>query len=107
MPAPAAPAAPGRRGAVALRFTGWFLGFSGLYAMSAVCPFCGRPGCPTGAASAGIVGLAFASLAQWGRSLRRFALVFGHAGVKVRSGIRCIRSRISRVESRCWHFRGR
>jgi len=53
-----------------LRFLGWFVGFSGLYAMGAVCPFCGRPGCPTGAASAGLVGLLFASLTQWGRSLR-------------------------------------
>jgi hypothetical protein len=55
---------------MALRFMSWFIGFSGLYAMGAVCPFCGRVGCPTGAASAGLVGLAFASLMQWGRGLR-------------------------------------
>ena len=66
-PAPA----PWRAG---VRFLGWFLGFSGLYAMGAVCPFCGRPGCPTGAASAGLVGLAFAAMTQWGRSLRSWCL---------------------------------
>jgi hypothetical protein len=54
------------------RFLGWFIGFSGLYSMSAVCPFCGRPGCPTGAASAGLIGLMCASLCQWGRSLQAF-----------------------------------
>jgi hypothetical protein len=57
---------------VPLRFLGWFIGFSGLYAMGSVCPFCGRPGCPTGAASAGLVGLVFASLMQWGRAFRAF-----------------------------------
>jgi hypothetical protein len=69
---PAGDPAPRRPWPAAARFLGWFLGFSGLYAMGAVCPFCGRPGCPTGAASAGLVGLVFAALTQWGRSLRAF-----------------------------------
>lgn len=56
-----------------LRFAGWFVGFSGLFAMGAVCPFCGKQGCPVGSASAGFVGLLFASLAQWGKTgLRLF-----------------------------------
>ncbi len=38
------------------RFLGWSIGFSGLYMMFAVCPFCGQAGCPVGAASAGVVG---------------------------------------------------
>jgi len=53
-----------------VRYLSWFLAFSSLYAMSAVCPFCGRAGCPVGAGSAGVVGLAFASLMQWGRACR-------------------------------------
>ena len=65
-----APAARPMSGIV--RFVAWFVAFSGLYAMSAVCPFCGRAGCPVGAASAGVVGLAFASLMQWGRACRSF-----------------------------------
>ena len=63
---------PRRRLGAALRFAGWFVGFSGLYAMSAVCPFCGRPGCPVGAASAGMVGVVCAGIMQWGRSCRLF-----------------------------------
>ena len=60
---------PGRRRwGGAFRFLGWFAAFSGVYAMGAVCPFCGRQGCPVGGASAGMVGLVFASLMQWGRS---------------------------------------
>jgi len=39
-----------------LRFSGWWFGFSGLYAMFAVCPFCGQTGCPVGIGSAGLVG---------------------------------------------------
>ncbi|MBN1348971.1 hypothetical protein JXJ21_06150 [candidate division KSB1 bacterium] len=38
------------------RFFGLWFAFSGLYAMFAVCPFCGQPGCPTGAGTAGLVG---------------------------------------------------
>ena len=43
------------------RFIGWWFGLTGLYAMFAVCPFCGQTGCPVGLASAGTVG-AFLSL---------------------------------------------
>ncbi len=53
------------------RFFGWWLGFSGLYAMFAVCPFCGQQGCPVGAGSAGIVGGFFALLIQNGKSFLR------------------------------------
>ena len=35
------------------RFVGWWFGFTGLYAMFAVCPFCEQQGCPVGLASAG------------------------------------------------------
>ena len=45
----------------------WF-GFTGLYAMFAVCPFCGQQGCPIGIASAGTVGAFFALCFQdWKR----------------------------------------
>ena len=45
----------------------WF-GFTGLYAMFAVCPFCGQQGCPVGMASAGTVGAFFALCFQdWKR----------------------------------------
>ena len=43
------------------RFVGWWFGFTSLYAMFAVCPFCGQQGCPVGLASAGTIG-AFLSL---------------------------------------------
>ncbi len=43
-----------------LRFLTWWLIFSGIYASSSVCPFCGRLGCPVGGASAGLVGGLFA-----------------------------------------------
>jgi hypothetical protein len=42
------------------RFFTWWLIFSGIYASSSVCPFCGQFGCPVGAASAGMVGGFFA-----------------------------------------------
>jgi hypothetical protein len=42
------------------RFLTWWLIFSGIYASSSVCPFCGQAGCPVGAASAGLVGGLFA-----------------------------------------------
>ena len=45
----------------------WF-GFTGLYAMFSVCPFCGQQGCPVGMASAGTVGAFFALCCQdWKR----------------------------------------
>ena len=67
---PALPAAGRRRWLGATRFLGWFAAFSWVYSMGAACPFCGRQGCPVGTASAGMVGLAFASLMQWGRLAR-------------------------------------
>jgi hypothetical protein len=60
-----------------MRYLAWFAAFSGVYAMGAVCPFCGRQGCPTGTASAGLVGLVFASLMQWGRTFRAFLVRVG------------------------------
>jgi hypothetical protein len=42
------------------RLAGWWFGFTGLYAAFAVCPFCGRPGCPVGMASASTIGAFFA-----------------------------------------------
>jgi hypothetical protein len=47
-----------------LRFLGWWLGLSMLYAMFAVCPFCGRQGCPVGMGGAGLIGGVFALLLQ-------------------------------------------
>ncbi len=50
------------------RFFGWWFGFTGLYAMFTVCPFCGQPGCPVGIASAGTVGAFFSlCLQDWKR----------------------------------------
>lgn len=50
------------------RFIGWWFGFTGLYAMFAVCPFCGQQGCPVGMASAGTIGAFFALCVQdWRR----------------------------------------
>ncbi|MEW6328109.1 MAG: hypothetical protein AB1487_11050 [Thermodesulfobacteriota bacterium] len=53
------------------RFFRWGLAFSGLYAMFAVCPFCGRVGCPVGAGSAGLVGGFFALCIQVWETLKR------------------------------------
>ena len=64
------PAAPKRPFAGIMRYLSWCAVFSLIYSMGAVCPFCGRQGCPTGTASAGVVGLVFASLMQWLRSFR-------------------------------------
>jgi hypothetical protein len=52
------------------RFIGWWFGFTGLYSMFAVCPFCGQQGCPVGIASAGTIG-AFLTLCvqDWKRLL--------------------------------------
>jgi hypothetical protein len=54
------------------RFFGWWLGFSGLYAMFAVCPFCGQQGCPVGLGGAGAVGGFFALVVQNGRGFLKF-----------------------------------
>ncbi|NLP04613.1 hypothetical protein GX411_01500 [Candidatus Fermentibacteria bacterium] len=61
----------GRRGLRGLfRFLGWWLGFAGLYSAFAVCPFCGRQGCPVGMASVGSVGAFFALCMQdWRRAI--------------------------------------
>ena len=50
------------------RFLTWWLIFTGLYASSSVCPFCGRAGCPVGGVSAGIVGGAFTLVLEKGKS---------------------------------------
>ena len=39
------------------RFFGWWISFTGLYAMSGSCPCCGKQGCPAGA---GIIGFILA-----------------------------------------------
>jgi hypothetical protein len=50
------------------RFIGWWCGFTGLYAMFAVCPFCGQQGCPVGLTSAGTIGAFFTFCVQdWKR----------------------------------------
>ena len=55
-----------------LRFLALWLGISWLYAgSSGVCPFCGQPGCPVGAGSAGVVGAFIALVVQnWRASVR-------------------------------------
>jgi hypothetical protein len=54
------------------RFFGWWFGFTGLYSMFAVCPFCGQQGCPVGLASAGTVGAFFALCVQDWKQLFMF-----------------------------------
>jgi hypothetical protein len=49
------------------RFLAWWLIFTGIYASSSVCPFCGRAGCPVGGFSAGMVGGFFALLIEKGK----------------------------------------
>jgi hypothetical protein len=48
------------------RLTGWWIAFTGLYAIGSgsICPFCGKPGCPVGAGSAGLIGSIFALMVQ-------------------------------------------
>ncbi len=50
------------------KFLSWWLIFTGIYASSSVCPFCGRPGCPVGGVSAGVVGGIFALVMEKGRT---------------------------------------
>ncbi|MGO8763098.1 MAG: hypothetical protein ACLP2P_16280 [Desulfobaccales bacterium] len=52
-----------------LKFCTWWLIFSGIYASTSVCPFCGQAGCPVGAASAGVVGGLFALILGKGKVL--------------------------------------
>ncbi len=54
------------------RFFGWWFGFTGLYSMFSVCPFCGQQGCPVGVASAGTAGAFFALCLQDWKLLFRF-----------------------------------
>jgi len=65
-----------------LRFFGLWFAFSGLYAMFAVCPFCGQVGCPVGAGSAGIIGvfcaIFFQVIRNWKASLNYlYSRIFG------------------------------
>ena len=53
-------------------FFGCWFACSVLYAMSAVCPFCGQVGCPVGAGSAGLVGGFFALFALWMQNWKAF-----------------------------------
>jgi len=46
------------------RFMCRWLAFFGLFSTTAVCPFCGQPGCPTGPGSAALAGGFFALLTQ-------------------------------------------
>jgi hypothetical protein len=62
------------------KFLAWWLIFSGIYASSSVCPFCGRLACPVGGASAGIVGGLFALVIGKGKVIieqvtRRFSFI--------------------------------
>ncbi len=66
---------PSRRASIwghLFRLFACWLGLSGLYAMFAVCPFCGQAGCPVGAGGAGLVGAFFALCAQNWRALIHF-----------------------------------
>lgn len=63
-----------------LRLAVWWLVFTGIYASSSVCPFCGRPGCPVGGVSAGVVGGVFALIMAKGKAClnylaRRLAVI--------------------------------
>ncbi len=50
----------------------WWLIFTGIYASSSVCPFCGKAGCPVGPGAASLIGLLFAWLMHTGRHLRQW-----------------------------------
>ena len=52
-----------------VKFLTWWLIFSGIYAGSSVCPFCGQIGCPVGGASAGLVGGLFALIIGKGKDI--------------------------------------
>ena len=54
------------------RFLTWWLVFTGIYASSSVCPFCGRVGCPVGGVSAGVVGGVFALVMAKGKSFLNY-----------------------------------
>ena len=56
----------------ASRFTGWWLGFTGFFAMGSTCPCCGQPGCVMGLGAASTLGAAAALLLSRLRSLSRY-----------------------------------
>ena len=68
-----------------LKFFTWWLIFSGIYASSAVCPFCGRLGCPVGGAGAGMVGGFFAILLGPGKIFLKYLTGVCH---KIRAKIK-------------------
>ena len=68
-----------------LKFLTWWLIFTGIYASSSVCPFCGRVGCPVGGVSAGVVGGVFALVMAKGKAcLNHSAGLFALIGLKLR-----------------------
>jgi hypothetical protein len=54
------------------RFLSWCFVFTGIYASSSVCPFCGRVVCPEGGVSAGEVGAFFALVMAKGLGLLNY-----------------------------------
>lgn len=76
-----------KTGAHIMRLIATWFGFSSLYAMFSVCPFCGQAGCPVGVGGAGIIGGFFALIAQSGKLfLSRFGF---RAGGKKKSDAAC------------------
>ena len=66
------------------RILTWWLIFTGIYASSSVCPFCGKVGCPVGGVSAGVVGGVFALIIEKGKSfLSHLAAMFSLLRVKL------------------------
>jgi hypothetical protein len=64
----------------------WWLIFTGIYASSSVCPFCGRAGCPVGGVSAGVVGGVFALVMAKGKAfLNQLAGLFALIRFKLRT----------------------
>jgi len=52
------------------RFLAWWGGISALLGPFSVCPFCGRPGCPGGKASAGFFGAIIAGMIFISRGIK-------------------------------------
>ena len=55
-----------------LELFGWWFGFTNLYALFSVCPFCGQQGCPAGMATTGILGALSALCIRDGKLLWGF-----------------------------------
>lgn len=55
-----------------VRFVGWWFGFFALLGPLSTCPVCGQPGCPGGAASAGLLGGVLAALLWLPRRIVQF-----------------------------------